>query len=513
MSKPSSILLACVLASACSPSSSSPLTAAPDPSPPSSGATADSASPGAPASGSCTAARVEAPVTKTFSGKFPGFATWLSDSGRLAVLYQFKTDDDHDGKIEPAFGHHGEPGGDLPTISVFDLVAGTETPVDAVVASDVGARYLVVRDKQHLYLLDGATGGREDLAQKGADLTQDRNCTFGAREAGLDNTGDRLFYLRTKPARVVVRDIATGAEIELAPKKGGIWRASAEALPGWASFAEIEDTNHNGKIDLPVQQTTCPCPPWGRFAMSCSTGGLTGDDDFTWWLVSSGGARIAMPDGALVPVGDRTAMDPKAQKIVDATGKPIALPAKCSGAAPLVGAPGVLLTCEEGSRLFFPDNGKEVRYAGVKVRPATRAVRAADTRLWVGVQVEDAGGTSLFSRLRDDGRLEKGIALGALSRHVLPSGWVQGALPRGSIVENVATGKQVQVDVPQKVDPLSAVVGRLEDGSFIAVAPERCVYAASKESPQLATSKGCFLVPAKAGGDLEEGPWTLRCAR
>jgi hypothetical protein len=164
-------------------------------------------------------------------------------------------------------------------------------------------------------------------------------------------------------------------------------------------------------------------------------------------------------------------------------------------------------------RLFFPDSGKEVRYAGVKVRPATRAVRAAHRRIWVGVHVEGAGGARLFSRLRDDGRLEKGIALDALSRHVLSSGWIQGALPRGSIVENIATGKRVKVDVPGKVDPLSAVAGRLEDGSFIAIAPERCVYAASEEFPQLATSEGCFLVPAKPGEELAEGPWTLRCAR
>lgn len=531
MSKPSSILLICAIASACAPAPAPPLHGAkmaPAP-PPSSASPAASASPepsasaaaepgedrGAkgPIAGACIAARAQAPVKKTFGGNFSGFATWLSDSARIAVVYQFKTDDDHDGKIEPVFGHHGTPSGDQPTISVFDLVAGSETPVDAVLGFDARARYLLVRDKLHLYLVDGATGGREDLAQKGADLDEDGNCGFGARAVGFDRTGDRLYYLRTSPPRLVLRELATGAEIELAPKKGGIWRADAEALPGWASLAAIEDTNQNGKLDFPVQQTTCPCPPWGRFAMSCSTGGLIGDDKFTWWLISKGGARIEMTDGALVPVGDRTAMDAKAQKIVDASGKAIGLPARCSGAAPLVGAPGVLVACEEGSRLFFPDSGKEVRL-GAKVGLATSAVRAPDKRLWVGVQIEEPSGARLFGRLRaDDGHLEKGVAIEALSGHVLPAGWVQGALQRGSLVENLVTGKRVEVDLPAKVEPLSAVVGRVSDGSFIAVAPERCAYVTSKEPPQLATTDGCFLVPTKPGKPLEGGPWVLRCAR
>src|SRR5262245_39019368 len=102
MSKPSSILIASLLVAACTPTpiQPEPVASIPSDAPPSSTALTTSADPGAPASPStCVAQRVDAPVKTTFGGKFPGFATWLSDSGRLAVLYQFKTDDDRDGKI------------------------------------------------------------------------------------------------------------------------------------------------------------------------------------------------------------------------------------------------------------------------------------------------------------------------------------------------------------------------------------------------------------------------------
>lgn len=540
MPKPMSVFsLACAFAWACSPSpSSAPKPRAPTPpssTPPelpgepmpdampelsveggeeANGGPDDASIAASPVTGACIAKRVEAPAKATFGAKAIGFATWLSESGRFAVLYQFKTDDDHDGKIAPSFGHHGEPMGDRPTISVFDLATSSETPVDAVLAFDTKARYLLAREKRHLYLFDTATGRREDLAQKGAVVEEDQNCSFGPRAAGFDLTGGRLHYLRSKPARAVVRELETGAEAEYPVKKGDLWRADAEHLPGWASLAEIEDTNGDGKIVFPVRQTTCPCPPWGRFAMSCSTGGLVGDDKFTWWLVSNRGARLEMADGALVPAGAKSAIDPKSGKIIDADGKAIAPPVSCSGATPFVGAPGALLACEGGSRLFFPDDRKEITL-GAEVELTTRVVRSADKRPWAGVKIAAPGGATVLGRLRlDDGRLERGVPLGALGRHMAPTGWVQGTLRRGTLVENVATGKRVEVDVPAKVDLLSAVVGHLPDDSFIAVAPERCAYVASKEMPQFATTAGCYLTPAKThGGGLHEGPWTLRCAK
>ena len=47
---------------------------------------------------------MEAPVKKTFGGAFPGFATWLSDSGRLAVLYQFKREVEVNARLVKAVG-------------------------------------------------------------------------------------------------------------------------------------------------------------------------------------------------------------------------------------------------------------------------------------------------------------------------------------------------------------------------------------------------------------------------
>jgi hypothetical protein len=155
-----------------------------------------SATADAPSPRSCTLTPGTERVERSFGGSNLGFPVWVSANGRLAILYQFRTDNDGDGKIEPIFGHHGEPLGDRWQPFLFDLAAGTEEAFDDVLTAEAGGRFAVLQRGSGLWLLDAQSGSSTDLTQRGAVAVSDDNACLPPRAVSFGESQGSLALFR-----------------------------------------------------------------------------------------------------------------------------------------------------------------------------------------------------------------------------------------------------------------------------------------------------------------------------
>jgi hypothetical protein len=237
-----------------------------------------------------------------------------ASDGRWILLCQAREDTDHDGAISVMTGRHGESLGD--SMRPYLVVgSGPGAPFDEILAVDPTGRFIAARNDACLSLID--TRRKTAVGLRNADLRNDDD-TFGSpRGASFDGRGERLLYLRgsSRGNRVVVRILATGAEIELDPGPGVLWRAHIDPNGRWI-MADMLADGRWPRVMSTLARRTCR----GEVT-SYTTFGRTFEPRITrrWARTSGGpmrevegliapfggGVLIRAPDGALHRIGAR----------------------------------------------------------------------------------------------------------------------------------------------------------------------------------------------------------------
>jgi hypothetical protein len=213
------------------------------------GAPTPIAGPAAP--GAATAARVPgatlAPVVPStpsfgaapFAGEGPTLLEQVSSDGGWVALCQTRKEAAHRYLIAP----------------------GEELAIDAFSSASPDGRFALFTRSGVLTLWDSQTRKTVDLSALGADSRSSAESYATLRALDFDAKSERLLYVRqsAKGARIVLRNLSDGAERELDPGPGEVWRARFD--PGGA-FVVLQmittDSNKNGKFDFPAPLLAAP---------------------------------------------------------------------------------------------------------------------------------------------------------------------------------------------------------------------------------------------------------------
>lgn len=367
------------------------------------------------------ATTLPAPPPRSFGTAHPGFLVWLSRNGRFAVLYEFRIDDDKDGDVEAVFDdHHGVPVGDQPRPWLFDLETGTERSIDDLMLTDPRGRYAVVRAGDRVELLDTRGGTSQDLIALGLDPAEDKNQCMPPRQLGFDPSGRQLVFIQRDGRSIVTWDLESNRREVTRVAKGRLWRAEPLGRAGWLRVdAVVEDVNADGVLSLPVQRTTCACRYCLRFAAISSTFGWEPTADLSRiLLVRRDGRIVDARTEVLVPLGDRTLLGVETRKVFDVDGHERARPAGCMDPALTSGGTGVIIECKEGSRVWWPDTGRQVDLGGFAV-PLGEIAAVEGERAWLPIALARDGwgaGRRVGRVDLDSGALELG------AEHATPLG-------------------------------------------------------------------------------------------
>jgi hypothetical protein len=458
------------------------------------------------------------------------FVTSAPDA-RWVVLCQPRVDTNGDGKIGMSVGYHGDMFGDA--IDPYLVTgAGAGEKLDDYVASDKTGRYLAVLRGGKLVLIDTTSGKSTDLSALGADKTDDINPFGGHRAASFDDAGRRMTYIRVRGGRaptsqasvIVVRDLATGAETEIDPGPGLLFRASIDPGGEWVAAQVVgADTDGNGKLELPLVRTSLSGRRCRGPIAIYGTYGRSGDAPELRVAPASGGVAKPAPD-LLLPLGRGLLMRSAAGALsLLRTGQPPVdlAPASC-GAKILHGDPTreqVVVACSSGvaagGNLPLELHSPSIhRPLGASIAAPSRMednLRFRPARL---VRLSGAGGATL---LVDHAR-QSVVRVPADSEvlHVF-EGRALLARGRALIVLDVETGREAKVgslDGDRGSDAWSRAVSSVEANGGMArvgqlvidLAGARAVGAISGEALAISTD-GRVLLAARQGEDgLTYGP-------
>jgi hypothetical protein len=250
----------------------------------------------------------------------------VAPDGRWTVLCQARADTDGDGKIAVGLGQHGEPYGDA--VRPYLVVgAGPGLATDEVLASDPSSRYVALREGACLELVD--TRARTVTTLPDADLRAG-DAVFGpSRGASFDAAGQQLAYLRggSPRGRVVVRRLVDGAEVEIDPGPGNLYRAPLDPGGRWVVLELAQGPWPSYKTSL--ADRTCRGP-----ALSWSVWGRKGGTLVREVVPAAGGPPRDVP-GLVRPFGaDFLVREPSGElAVVAETGKKVRtlVPAHCRG--------------------------------------------------------------------------------------------------------------------------------------------------------------------------------------
>lgn len=442
------------------------------------------------------------PRVTPFGGPHLGFVDFLERDARFAVMHRFIEDTDGDGNIDPELGDHGEPGGDLPVVTVHDFRTGKQTLYDELIATDSRLRYVVVR-KDADVVLWSASGA---VKLPNADPREDANPCMPARQASIDPGGTWMTYLRAHPDRVVVRELQTGNEREL-PAKGNLWRADPTPR-GWAMLREIiNDTNQDAQLNWPRRKGSCVCRWCAKFAKSLGAAGFEAGDEFQSTLVDPTGRRIEGFEQPL-PVAPGRVWSLTRHRLYDLEGNVVELgPDEACRLAALPLETGKLVTrCGARFQIWDPVSGESVP---IKQRIEALELYAPALDGWLGVRVDGEAGIKHIGRLNlETGVVEVGpTALRVGPAH--PSGWVLVADAGGTHAFNIATGATTSID---GVGDHYIALGYRADDAWVVVDPEQGKTARVDKPPLFVAANGCFVKPYDTSQPVK-GPFELVCMR
>ncbi|NMO22710.1 hypothetical protein HPC49_42310 [Pyxidicoccus fallax] len=241
------------------------------------------------------------PVSGEYGTAHPFVLQAHAPDGRWLVACQAREDTTGDGRVEVAFGRHGDAYGDVLRPYLF-LEPGPGTPIDDLLASDTTGRYLVLVRDGALQLLDTHTRAEEVLA---ANVTADATSARPPVRAMFSRDGTRLLFLRPEGAKVtaVVRDLKRNVEHVLDAGGGLLGQAMLDPSGQWVAFDVVaEDTDGDGTLAWPLEGTTLAPSQCRGPVMSSSHFGWQGDRPVRRFRPVEGGALYEGLD-ILQPLG------------------------------------------------------------------------------------------------------------------------------------------------------------------------------------------------------------------
>lgn len=438
------------------------------------------------------------PREVSFGGGGPGFVSWVDASGNLAVTHRFDEDHNGDGRLDPLFGDHGEPTGDRPSVWLERLdIPGPAERFDELITTAPGARWVVLRRGADLVAI--SADRRWELRE--ADVQPDPSPCAPARQASIDPTSTWLVFLRAAPHRAVVKHLGTGEETEI-PADGPLWRAHAMPL-GWVLLRELtDDTDRDGRLEMPRQQGSCICRWCSRFATSVGTGRLVGDVAREV-MVDRAGRRSPPPPGP-IPIAPDAVWSLGKNTLHQFDGSPRPLPRGCTVTAIPLGAERLVLSCDGRSVVWDPTTQRRIEVDG--------RVEAIDTVLppsgpWLVVaQLRD--GERRIGRLHlETGVVEEGPpAFRWGAPH--PSGWRLVADEQRTYAYDAATGTTTVLE--GKLADLDGLTAR-EGSDWLVIDPHRATPRARlSERPRFVAANGCYVAPHPFQ-QIVPGPFQWTC--
>jgi hypothetical protein len=234
---------------------------------------------------------------------------------RWAVVCQAREDTNGDGEVTVLVGNHGDMLGD-DMVPYFFAIGREEMAIDVLVAPSPTGSHVVFVRQGRLVLHTAATGAQEDLSALGADARDDSSVFGSHRAASFDGAGTRLVYIRThgkdaartrdsargqNPDRnnavVVVRDLSTGAEVEIDPGPGLLYRAALDERGHWVDLQVVaRDTDGTGALDWPGQSTSLSGRHCRGPVASYSVYRTYGDTPERRVAPATGGTALVVPD-------------------------------------------------------------------------------------------------------------------------------------------------------------------------------------------------------------------------
>lgn len=245
------------------------------------------------------------PVGPSFGTAAPTIVLDHDPSERWVALCQAREDTDGDGAIAVWAGQHGEVFGDAMTPYLV-VGGGPGFAIDDFLASTDDGRWLAYRRTGRLLLRDAARDIETDLTALGADASEDGAPLGPPRAVSFSPDGASLAYLRARGRRtgVVVRALDGGAERELDPGPGLLWRVAFAGGGRWIDALVVTaDRNGDGRVEAPQPRTTLAGGECRAEPGSYGVYGWTGDAPTHRLLPVAGGAPLEL-DEPLAVWGD-----------------------------------------------------------------------------------------------------------------------------------------------------------------------------------------------------------------
>jgi hypothetical protein len=188
--------------------------------------------------------------------KCPTCVIALSPKGDWAVACQAREDSDGDGQLRTRFDQHGHAVGDA--LRLYLVSAGqAPVPIDRYVDSGVSGTYVADSRNGRLELRNMDDGKVVVLSPKlgprprlpGWGRTDTHVLYFSPR-------GDCCLYIDgavpMAKRRLVLRDLVSGAERQVAVPRGVPWRAQFDRSGSWIIAEVLRDTNGDGRLEPPM---------------------------------------------------------------------------------------------------------------------------------------------------------------------------------------------------------------------------------------------------------------------
>ncbi len=445
-----------------------------------------------------------------------GFVWWLARGGALAVVYLFE-DTDGSGSIELAFGHHGESLGDQPVAHLVRMSDGSRTRLDEVVATSPSGRYIATIAGGDLIVWDGDTGDAISTKGWAVDMNGDGNRCMSPRQLAFDGDGG-VWHHDANSSALMWRALDGSARRRHAMPAGSrSWRAEPVA-PGWGAWLTVPtDSDGDGALTLPIQNTSCACLHCNRFAASFGFYGWGGDAFAFSLLPAGGGAPVPAPGYARPLTRDVfTAQTDDGVDTYGLDGAPVALPEGCSPPDDKVSAAGALapLQCGRSWRLWAPgeDSPRELEVELIDIPKQSSEV--VDGAHWIGALVRTEAGTLALARVSlEDGAAQVGEPLGAQPEaSTRPGSWIATTHDGRMHALDLATGRQITGG--EAIEQVSGHLASSGDAASL-VDYGRGLIAPLPAPATHTTDTGCALMQAGPGEHpgVEKGPWTLWCAK
>ncbi len=313
------------------------------------------------------------PVGKVFGTAAPTVFIGAARNGAWVSYCQARLDSDNDGKIAIDIDQHGGLSGDK-MVPYLTIGGGDGFAIEHLVARSSDERFVAAIMEGKLAAIDTATG-RVDTFDS-ADVRQD-HVRGSHRAADFAADSSRLLYFEGD--HVVVVDLLAHTQRKVPLPAGNGWRFEPNAVGPWVKVLMIvKDTDGNGKLDWPSEQTTVPVgePCTGPYA-AVSVFGSQGDAvDYVWLRTDTGEVRSA--NAVLLPIADQTIERRDNALVIDGKARSLS----CAGKLLQILAPELAATVWRDSSLVVACPNVDGAHATVKLVTPTRTIELATDAKW-----------------------------------------------------------------------------------------------------------------------------------